>query len=485
MEKINVFVIFIIGIALTSCEKENFIPENQTSFAKVLPPEVYAYSIEQHGITWSFASEQQYGQFANGDYWVVGPVKIINISNNYHNEGFTPSQKQDGSMINPGTNSNQGYDGTLNSYNPTLNVNYPNDQIISRDNVLLLGVNESLVTSVSWLYNSETDKETGTPRFNRGTNTPRPVLRTAAILTCLSEAPPEGSFRPPYCGSDKSIKYNKNKIKMSLLKNLSPSNITSIPDVAQIERQFQRVWLDHVYQSFGAYLHPSENMRHYGRDLAKDIGDAALILNLDFSSLPGSPSKDVLLYEFIQLGIDFAGIADNGGSWPPNGGFHMGRKWPILFAGIMLEDDHMKNVGNWSTVFQEDAQTFYVSQAEIDITNSNLWNPDSRINNPQPYSQSNLGLPEWGIRHATQPTRDALNWDATYRHINGVANSGFVLAAHIMEQTPTWNHQPLFDYMDRWWELTNGTYTSQITTPFTKSMWEEYRSTYAPIWVSE
>src|SRR3954463_9789543 len=36
--------------------------------------------ISQYGITWTFEQPATSGQFINGDWWVVGPVKIININ---------------------------------------------------------------------------------------------------------------------------------------------------------------------------------------------------------------------------------------------------------------------------------------------------------------------------------------------------------------------------------------------------------------------
>ena len=51
--------------------------------------EVGQYTIEQWGITWQFnkplsvvdaAGTYRYGQFANGDFWLVGPVTITSIS---------------------------------------------------------------------------------------------------------------------------------------------------------------------------------------------------------------------------------------------------------------------------------------------------------------------------------------------------------------------------------------------------------------------
>ena len=43
-----------------------------------VPP--VAAEISQFGITWTFDDSYPYGQFANGDFWVAGPVTIIQIS---------------------------------------------------------------------------------------------------------------------------------------------------------------------------------------------------------------------------------------------------------------------------------------------------------------------------------------------------------------------------------------------------------------------
>lgn len=156
-----------------------------------------ASSLTQYGITWNFETEVPYGQFANGDYWVVGPVTVIGIENEYHVHGFTPGPGQDGSMVNPDGGWNQGYDDTLNSYSEDLNAALPQGQPITQTNPLILESDASLISTVSWLYNSETDTEPGCPEFNAGTNTPRPVLRVAAVLTSLSDPAPAGELSSP------------------------------------------------------------------------------------------------------------------------------------------------------------------------------------------------------------------------------------------------------------------------------------------------
>lgn len=414
-----------------------------------------ATEITQYGITWTFDRDYPAGQFCNGDWWVVGPVKITNISNVHHQ----PEAGLDGSMINPPANEKQGYDNRLNSYDASLNVSVP----------FTLNTGESLISSVSWRVG-----EPGCPKINGGTKMPRPVLRAAAVLTCLSDVPPEGSFRPPYCGKDKTIRFNKSQLRCDLLPSL-PS-VSGMPQLSAVEKSVERPWIDHVYQYLGAMVHPTENMPQYGREFSIAIGDAALVLLTD---IPAAKNEKLLI-GFVQIGIDFAAIADNGKGWPSNGGHHMGRKWPILFAGIMLDDEHMKNVGQWKTEFQEDLDTFYISQAEVDITHGGSWGPDYRAQK-KPYETEHIGMPEWGIVHSSKPTADNMDWATTYRPINNVGYPGWVLAALIMGQRQAWNHEALFDYTDR----ATAVDASSFSSTFVQNMWKTYRVKYGPMWIPD
>ena len=432
-----------------------------------------ATQLTQNGVTWTFAKDHEVGAFCNGEYWVKGPVTIVSIRNDLHAAGFTPKPGQDGSMVNPGATVKQGYDFTLNSYAASLNAGLPNGKPVSADNPLVLQPNQTLVSMVSWLYRSATEKEPGCPSFNGGTKAPRPVTRSAAILTCLPNVPLRGSFRPPYCGDDKIVKFNQQSLKVGLLKNLPP--VVKTPDVVAVENSMNRTWVDHVHEYLGAMVHPSEHMPNYGRDMTHAMNQAALMLHLDFNALPGKPSKERILINLVQYGIDLAGIADHGGGWPANGGHSMGRKWPILFAGLLLDDAHMKNVGPWKTRFQEDEQTFYVSQKDVEITHSPQWAPDKR-SPTQPYEKADIGLPEWGIRHAEIPQADNRELKAVYRSINGEVYPGFVLAALLMGQQQAWNHDALFDYTDRYMKLVNEHKAPQNPPPFVLNLWNAYRN---------
>lgn len=166
------------------------------SFPESGSPQATANQLTHYGITWTFDRGYEFGQFANGDYWVVGPLTIMGIS--------PPSTEMNGrtmngSMVNPSpkTGATQGYDSAMYGsygpyYDPALNVALN----VSPSHALQLPSGSSLVSTISI-----------TTAGNR------PQLQTAAILTVLPSAPPQGSFRPPYSGADKTIRYNTSQLK--------------------------------------------------------------------------------------------------------------------------------------------------------------------------------------------------------------------------------------------------------------------------------
>jgi hypothetical protein len=195
------------------------------------------------------------------------------------------------------------------------------------------------------------------------------------------------------------------------------------------------------------------------------------------------------------------GILENGGlwSWSNDGGHASGRKWPILFAGLVLNDEEMKNIGQKSgdylyaggygpgncppdyIHFGEDDQTFYVAQYDVDITNSAQWSPDSRDAAKIPYTTDDIGLPEWGIRHATGPNVSNAYWGTTYRQCcTAIAWAGFTLAARLMEAKALWNHDALFDYVDRYMATEKDW---RQWSALAIRMWDTYRVNYDCVWV--
>jgi Purple acid Phosphatase, N-terminal domain len=404
-------------------------------------------TITQYGITWSFDKAYPAGQFANGDWWVVGPIKIVKIDPPSAGGG----RSMNGTMINPSPRSGatQGYDSTMNycTYSAALNKALG----VSAANPLPVGANNSLVSSIS-----------------NGGAKQRPQIKTAAILTVLGTAAPANSFRPPYSGTDKSIKFTTSRLNYALLGKLE--KIAKTPSLGSVERLFERPWIDHIPDFMGRESHPSDNMKNYGRDLTADVGIGALSLHLDYTNA----AKAKLMVRFVQLGIDLQGVIDDGGNrnWVNNGGHASGRKWPILFAGMVLNDAKMKGVGTQNAAFGEDQQTFYVRETS----------PGKFNNGYGGYTSAHKDMPEWGIRHTTDPSRDSVSWGARYRQCcTGNCFGGFVLAARMMKAQSLWKHQALFDYMDRYIPASRAAKDPLWMTQWdqwTLGMWDRYRANY-------
>lgn len=428
-------------------------------------------TITQFGITWTFDQDYPTGQFANWDWWVVGPVSIIGIEPRCQTIN---GRTMNGSMVNPkgGWWLPQGYDSGMPDNRYDLALNIARDVSLSKP--LLLEPGSSLVSTISLPAPGKT------------------TLQRAAVLTVLDKEPTVGSFRPPYCGTDKAVRFNMSQLRRDLLRRLPA--VPNTPDIQNVAKWFEAPWLDHITGWIGDQAHPRDNMPDYGREIHGRIGMAALMLHLDFAP----EQKETLLVRFIQLGIDLYGVAQNGGYWPGAGGHGGGRKWPILFAGIMLDDPGMKGIGAKSGAhlyengygagkvppdyirFGEDDQTFYVAQVDVGATNSPRWRPDSRDTTRLPYQTADLGLPEWGIEHANDPYQSNGAIWTMYRNVACVPFHSTALAALL---TPSgkelWNHSAYFDYTDRYMALTakggplDGWWSEHGS--FTRNMWETYR----------
>jgi hypothetical protein len=425
-------------------------------------------SVSQHGITWTFDKQYEAGQFCNGDWWVVGPVSITKIDPASINSG---GRTINGTMVNPSpkNGATQGYDSKMyGNYGPVYSAAMNKALGISASNPLTVPVNSTVVSTIS--------------RVPEPTRPASSYLQTAAVLTVMTAAVPAGSFRPPYCGTTKTVKFNQSQLTYSYFQSLAP--VSGTPTMASVVRKFERVWLNHVPQWMGeSYLCPVDNMANYGREVSYDVGDGALMLNLNFTNA----EKEALLTNMVQVGIDNYGVITDGGEevWKGMGGFGSGRFFTILLAGLALGDAELSDIGNKIASnngpyhFGDTDQTFYVTQAEVDKTNSTAWNPDTR-GGMAPYTVADIGLPEWAIGHLHRGGNDDNKaWTCTYRLCcTALAWSGFILGSQMMGIKEHWHHDAIFDYMDRY--AVNQAY--DLNTQFAKYMWVMYRKKFGGTW---
>lgn len=396
-------------------------------------------------IVFNFPERYTIGQYANGDYWVYNNGDEVTITQ------ITPVSENivgrtiNGTMINPVESSIQGYDSESRdmTYDEGLNVDPGNTGI-----PLVVSPGTSVVKSISM-------------ESSKG----RPIISDAVVLTVVNKIPVDGAFRPPYTGNDKSVIATIDDLDFDVLGN--HPRLGDEPDITEVVSYYDRVWLEHCTEWTQRDIHPLNNMPAYGRDIADKSAIGLILLQLDYSNA----EKKELLINLVQYGIDLYGLVRNGAIWYNNGGHNLGRKMPMLLAAKVLNNTDMLAYSDKEKyfIFQDDQQHFYVSTSEVALTNSDAWAPDDRAT-LIPYRNEDIGLAEWGIRHSDRPEADNKSWDATYRLVNGYAQTLHIFAARLMGVEDDWNWPPVFDYTDRFYEIEKDKFPTYFV-----NLWEVYR----------
>lgn len=126
--------------------------------------------------------------------------------------------------------------------------------------------------------------------------------------------------------------------------------------------------------------------------------------------------------------------------------------------------------------FGEIGQTFYVGRTSASEINYGYGG----------YSEKDIGLPEWGAEHWTEPENDNIDWGAGYRQCcTATSWGGFLLASHIMGIKDIWKHNALFDYVDRFTSIQQVGDWKRFFDDFTEEMWDTYRKDYGCFWTRD
>lgn len=415
-----------------------------------------ATSVSQFGFTWSFSADKTVGQYANGDWWVVGPVTITSISPacTTDSSGWT----RNGTEVNPAPGTiqpGQGFDSSVHTgawWYPPLNV-APG----FTGSPLVAAAGTSVVSTIS----------ASTPDANP--NDAIPQIAAGAVLTVVASAPAAGSFRPPMVGNDKTHYWNKANLNYGILQKLAP--VATTPSLASMESNFERPWFFLKEGPSIQSMSPAANMPDYGRDQAHVISQGMLSLHLNYTDA----QKETLYIRLVQMGIDVYGSTKAGMIWTDDGGQNPGRKELMVLAAMAFNDT---NILGWCDgaahlVFPEDRQTFYVTQADVGRV---MYTGDGRPRDT--YTQSMVGMPEWGERHTSDPAQDASNWASAYYRWVGGSWQGAILAVKLIPGAVTvWNRPVIFAYADRYWSKE---YPVQSFSPpgaitqFVYDMWKAY-----------
>ncbi len=188
-------------------------------------------------------------------------------------------------------------------------------------------------------------------------------------------------------------------------------------------------------------------MPQYGLEYGRVAGISALLLCTDLRP----QQKELLLANYVQIGIDLAGMIRAGHpGWTSWGGYGSGRKIPIVFAGLLLGDDELTGIsGSYPQVsFGEDEQTAY----------GNCWTGAKVVFAGHSGIDAATGEGRsrgsgWGPYEHTPPAewKDGQNTSESYRRCcTSVGWVAQALALRLMHAEQAWGHDAFFDYADRW-----------------------------------
>ena len=391
-----------------------------------------ANDVSQYGITWTFSQARPVGQFANGDWWVVGPVTITSIS-----PEFTGSRN--GWEANPIQRAGeQGLDSRLTGFSASRVPSLP--RRFSADTSIIKGVSSAGGCASGPDHNS--------------------CLTTAAVLTVLGAIPPANSFRPPFYGAAKPL-FNVSHLQTDLLPSLAP--VVGAPTLSRVERRYQRVQVDYIGDWTGRYMHPSENyvwqdgqadVSEYGSEIASDSNQAALRLLLNDPIQAKLPA----IINVVQAGIDIYGMHSGGVEWEPNGGHALGRKILAVYAAVLLDDQTMQDeisTAQYAT-YGDDGHVYYSTNRQtIDALTAGAFGP-ALYGKPcvkGAYEQNQAD--DTGSRDCRDPIGmidGGFEPGGSYQECCvSQPIKGMSLAARLLPGGRTvWNYQATHDYADRW-----------------------------------
>jgi hypothetical protein len=390
-------------------------------------------SASVHGITWTFTREVRVGRFVNNDFYVVGPCTVSAIT-----PAPTASPARNGSVVNiPPEDQGTGFDDRSANYRAGFRKYPP----------MYLQPGDALVSTIS-LSDSAQSALRAWLSSNDGTES---ICRTAAVLTCVSTPVATDAFRPSYCDRQQKL-YYADSLRWNALPNLK--RVKSMTNAKLHEWAWHFInspWLDVCFFGFDA---PTDYMTHYSAETGRAVGIATLFLLCDFTRA----EKDSLMKGLLQYGIDLWGIArgcNASRGWQAHGGHGSGRKWPMIFSGIMFGDTAMaaptKTFPNLR--IGEDMQT---SRGFCWATNDTnyVYTGHQGLWNGKPVSTS----PGWGPYEDTPPSQ----WyccesgyttplgESYRRCCTSHAWIAEALSARLMGALNLWNHPDFFGYCDRW-----------------------------------
>ncbi len=264
------------------------------------------------------------GTYADGSYWVVGPVTVTNISPAFNGN-------YNGSMVDPrpipAANGvvYSGYD-TRGNYNAALRaqppITFANDGLI-----------RSLVSTIGNAPGVSAPDPYGSPTGS--------YTREIRVLTVEPATPPADSFRPNYLGVVK-LRFRLSEMNLGVFDlNLDPNRYAAqIPAASVVEKMVTGgTWGIESGNWGDRYFRPSNSSPGYGQYFATMTGELALYIL--HSNLP---YRQQVIRTLIQYGIDLVGgTIDSPTLYSRDGGQTNGHKIAVFLLTYALNPSAIKN----------------------------------------------------------------------------------------------------------------------------------------------
>jgi hypothetical protein len=318
----------------------------------------------------------------------------------------TGSTARHGAVIDPGAGgasirAKNGFDGRFTNAN-TAAIEYDESLNVGLSLPLTVNAGQSLVCSKS--------KPDGANEWDK-------KMLDMSVFHCCASDPGTDAFAPPMYSGSKPI-YTRSDVNYSLLPGITAPYDPSSTGIGSFTRitwsdawRANRVWYDWFASSLGSdYIRPYNNMgpddgnKSYPGD--PQTGTAAQVAQMALYSLCNFADSEAIAERLIKLGIDYYAITQlDPSALFAGAGYGCGRMWPIIFAGIMLNDSDMKNIASLSSgltdwegrpipAFGETQMMYYASNAY------------SGYLLPKDRSLYTDGVPLYGDRYLSAPSID-------------------------------------------------------------------------------
>lgn len=456
-------------------------------------PSAVVQQITTSGVAFNFAASRPAGRYANGDWWVLGPVTITSVTPQSSTMDGTRADGSsytgraiNGTMVNPGNRSFAVGGLTIHNAgsNSGANVQQGMDSLTGsigyRGYSAALNVDPGATGVPLTVTTGTVVKCLSATNPAQVSALGRQAPQRFVTLTVVDTVPAPDAIRPGMSRANTTSLVRASDIDLSVFQNLAPvAGTPSYETVfANLLGPFNTFDPDSINS---ANMMPQTNAE-YGREVANRIHAALLCLHLSSFT---ADQKRTLLIHLLTFAEDIVSRAEEGALGFANGGGNQWKKPALVVAAASLKNkapaswlaacdgSRFPNPNDVRQVFAEDAHYSAITDRDIALPRLTA---DGRPRTA--FSYLCLGSVDWGNWNTRSDA--GMNWDTLfYRNIYNPALLPGIQAVELTEGgLALWNNPQPFLYMKTQWHRRDAPLidaTNRIQ-PFARAFMEAYRA---------